>query len=108
MAYDAELADRLRDLLVGTPTTERRMFGGLAFLVNGHMAVAVSGKGGLMVRCAPEDAESHVAAGATRMEMRGRQMDGWLRVAADDVEGDDALAGWVDVGVGTVGTFPPK
>ena len=99
MAYDVELADRLRDLLEGTPTTEKRMFGGLAFLVNGHMAVAVSGQGGLMVRCAPEDSGSHVAAGASRMEMRGKEMDGWLRVTADAVEDDAELARWVDVGV---------
>ena len=63
MAYDVELADRLRDQLEGTPTTEKRMFGGLAFLVGGHMAVAASSKGGLMVRCAPEETDAHLAAG---------------------------------------------
>ena len=108
MAYDTELADRLRDHLVGTPTTEQKMFGGLAFLVGGNMAVAVSGQGGLMVRCAPEDTETHLAAGATPFEMRGKPMDGWLRVPAEAVEDDEALAAWVLVGVTRAGSLPPK
>jgi hypothetical protein len=111
MAYDVELAERLRDQLEATLTTlptERKMFGGLAFLVNGNMAVAASGQGGIMVRCAPDDADGHVAAGASRMVMRGREMDGWLRVAAEDVADDDALARWVEVGVVTAGSLPPK
>ena len=70
MAYDVELANRLRDQLEGTPTEEKRMFGGLAFLVNGNMAVAASSKGGLMVRCAPEETDAHYAAGATPCERR--------------------------------------
>jgi TfoX/Sxy family transcriptional regulator of competence genes len=108
MAYDVELADRLRDRLEGTPTSERRMFGGLVFLVNGNMAVAVSGQGGLMVRCDPAETDTHLAAGATRMVMRGKEWDGWLRVTADDVETDDALAHWAEVGVVTAGSLPPK
>ena len=108
MAYDVELADRLRDRLEGTPTTEKRMFGGLAFLVNGHMAVAASGQGGLMVRCSPDQTGTHVAAGATRMEMRGKEMDGWLRVGAEAVADDDALGHWVEVGVTTAEALPPK
>lgn len=108
MAYDPDLADRLRDRLEGTPTTERRMFGGLAFLVNDHMAVAASGQGGIMVRCRPEDTDAHVAAGASRMVMRGKEMDGWLRVDGDGVADDDRLGHWVDVGVATAGALPPK
>lgn len=108
MAYDVELADRLRDQLEGTPTTEKKMFGGLAFLVGGNMAVAASGQGGLMVRCAPEDTGSHLAAGAAPFEMRGKPMDGWLRVAAEDVTDDDSLARWVAVGVAQAEALPPK
>ena len=108
MAYDVELADRLRDQLEGTPTTEQKMFGGLAFLVGGNMAVAASSKGGLMVRCAPEDTATHLDAGAAPFEMRGKPMDGWLRVPADDVTDDDSLARWVAVGVAQAEALPPK
>jgi len=108
MAYDVELADRLRDQLEGTPTTEKRMFGGLAFLVGGNMAVAASSRGGLMVRCAPEDTNAHLASGAAPFEMRGKPMEGWLRVSAEDVRDDDSLARWVAVGVAQAEALPPK
>jgi len=108
MAYDVELADRLRDQLETTPTTEKKMFGGLAFLVNGNMAVAASSKGGLMVRCAPEETDAYYAAGATPFEMRGKPMDGWLRVPAENVADDAALARWVEVGVAQAAALPPK
>jgi len=109
MAYDKELAERIRGLLPDQPVSERAMFGGLAFLVGGHMAVAASGKGGLMVRCDPGDSEQLVKeAGASRMEMRGREMDGWLRVAGEAVADDDVLAEWVRVGMAYAGTLPPK
>ena len=108
MAYDVELADRVRDLLEGTPTTEKRMFGGLAFLVNGHMALAANSTGGLMVRCAPAETEEHVAAGAARMEMRGKEMDGWLQFTAEAIEDDPTLARWVEVGTTTAVSLPPK
>ena len=109
MAYDKELAERIRGLLPDQPVSERAMFGGLAFLVGGHMAVAASGKGGLMVRCDPGDSEQLVKeAGASRMEMRGREMDGWLRVAGEAVADDDGLAEWVRVGMAYAGTLPPK
>ena len=108
MAYDVELADRLRDQLEGTPTTEKRMFGGLAFLVGGNMAVVASSKGGLMVRCAPEDTNAHLDAGAAPFEMRGKPMEGWLRVSAEDVSDDDSLARWVAVGVAQAEALPPK
>ena len=85
------------------------MFGGLAFLVHGHMAVAASGQGGLMVRVDPADTATLVDDDTvTRMEMRGRQMDGWLRVTTDAVATDEALAAWADRGVAYVRTLPPK
>ncbi len=108
MAYDVDLADRLRDQLEGTPTTEQKMFGGLAFLVGGNMAVAASGKGGLMVRCSPEDTDTHLAAGAEPFEMRGRPMAGWLRVPGETVADDAALTRWVAVGVARAESLPPK
>ena len=100
MTYDRELADRLRAALsTERGVTEKAMFGGLAFLVDGALAVAASGKGGLMVRCDPAGAEEHVAAdGVERMVMRGREMDGWLRVSADVVDDEDALRHWVATG----------
>ncbi|WP_369140486.1 TfoX/Sxy family protein [Modestobacter versicolor] len=100
MAYDTELADRLRAALsTERGVTEKRMFGSLAFLVDGALAVAVSGAGGLMVRCEREDTEELVAAdGVERMVMRGREMDGWLRVSADVVDDEDALRRWVATG----------
>jgi len=100
MTYDRELADRLRAALSTEPgVTEKAMFGGLAFLVDGAMAVAASGRGGLMVRCDPARADELTAAeGVTRMVMRGREMDGWLRVTAEVVDDEDALRSWVAIG----------
>lgn len=108
MAFSAELADRLREALQDRDDVrEQRMFGGLAFLLHGHMAVAVSGQGGIMLRCAPADTDEHVAAGAERMVMKGRAMDGWLRV--DDGSLDDAtLERWVAVATAHTDTLPPK
>lgn len=101
MAYDEDLADRVRELLEGrSGITEKRMFGGLAFLLDGRMAVTVSSKGGLMVRVDPADTSGLVAqAGVERMVMRGRPMDGWLRVDRSAVADEDALRAWVDRGV---------
>ena len=81
MAYDEDLANRIRELVSGEPeVTEMAMFGGLAFLVNGNMSVAASGQGGLLVRVDPEDTEALLAKPhAQPFEMRGRPMDGWLR-----------------------------
>jgi TfoX/Sxy family transcriptional regulator of competence genes len=97
MTYDRELADRVRAALsAGPDVSEKAMFGGLAFLVGGAMAVAVSGAGGLMVRCDPARADELTAAdGVERMVMRGRELDGWLRVAAEVVDDEDALRRWV-------------
>jgi hypothetical protein len=110
MAYDAELADRVRDLVTGEPgLTEKRMFGGLAFLVNGHLAVSASSRGGLLVRVDPAETESLVAEDhVERFEMRGRGMDGWLHVLEEAVRSDDELARWVATGVSYARSLPPK
>jgi len=109
MAYDEELAERIRGLLPDAPVAEQKMFGGLAFLVGGHMAVAASGKGGLMLRCDPADSERLVnEPGASRMEMRGKEMDGWLRVTSEAVADDAALSRWIEVGTSYAASLPPK
>lgn len=110
MAYDEDLADRLREALQDVDgVTEKRMFGGLAFLVGGNMAVAASGQGGLMLRCDPDRSEELVSRpGVGRMVMRGKEMDGWLRVDDTAVEDDAALREWVDVGVGYASSLPAK
>ena len=101
MAYDEDLANRIRELVAAEPgLTEKRMFGGLAFLVGGNMAIAASGQGGILVRVDPEESDELVSTtSAEPMEMRGRQMAGWLRVASADVADDSALAEWVERGV---------
>ena len=109
MAYDEALAARIRDMLRDEDeVAEMKMFGGLAFLIGGNMAVAASGQGGLMLRCDPEQTEAHVNAGAERMEMRGRAMNGWLRVDANRVQEDADLRRWVDTGAAYARSLPPK
>jgi hypothetical protein len=110
MAYDEELAERLREVLAGEKgLTEKRMFGGLAFLIGGHMAVAASGRGGLLLRCDPAQTETLVSRpGAGRFVMRGREMDGWLYVATDAVKDDADLRRWVRHGVDYVHGLPAK
>ena len=110
MPYDEELADRLRELLAEEPdVTEQRMFGGLAFLVGGHLTVAASGQGGLLVRVDPAGAPGLIAKSkAWPMEMRGRPMKGWLRVDSADVRTRRQLQRWLDLGVAYVRTLPPK
>jgi TfoX N-terminal domain len=110
MAYDEDLADRVRvSLQHVTGVSEKKMFGGHAFLVGGHMAVAASGGGGLLLRCDPADTDGHVEqAGIDRFEMRGREMDGWLHVDLAVVDTDEQLARWVAVGVDHAETLPPK
>lgn len=115
MAYDEELAGRLRELLDDDPAlaghelTEKKMFGGLGFLVGGHLAVAASGQGGLLVRVEPAATEDLLATTAAfPMEMRGRAMNGWLRVDDTDVVTDDQLAVWVRRGSSYAATLPPK
>jgi TfoX/Sxy family transcriptional regulator of competence genes len=109
MAYDEELATRIRELLADEAgVAEKKMFGGLAFLVNGNMAVAASGQDGLLVRVDPTaSAELVETTPATEMEMRGRSMGGWLRLDSADVENDD-LVSWVNRGVGYARSLPAK
>lgn len=110
MAYDEHLADRVRELIAGEPgVTEQRMFGGLAFLIGGNMAVAASGQGGILVRVDPARSETLVATTAAYpMEMRGRQMAGWLRVDAEHVRTERELARWVTLGTAYARSLPPK
>jgi hypothetical protein len=110
MAYDEELAHRIRALLQGEHgVTEKRMFGGLAFLVGGNLAVSASGQGGLLLRVDPARTESLIREPhARRAEMRGREMDGWLRVDPEAVEAADGLERWVAVGLGYARSLPPK
>ena len=110
MAYDEELADRIRELLATDhDVAEKKMFGGLAFLIGGNRSVSASGQGGLLLRCDPEETdalirEPHVS----RFEMRGRAMDGWLRVDPGAVETREELERWVAVGVDYARSLPPK
>ena len=110
MAYDENLADRIRALLATDhDVVEKKMFGGLAFLIGGNMSVSASGQGGMLLRCDPEETDSLVKSPhADRFEMRGRAMDGWLRVEPEGLESDVDLRRWVDVGVGYARSLPPK
>ena len=110
MAYDEDLANRIRELVADEPgLTEKRMFGGLAFLIGGNMSVSVSGQGGLLLRVEPEETEALVAKPhAERFEMRGRAMDGWLRVAPEGVATKRELERWVRLGVAYARSLPPK
>jgi hypothetical protein len=110
VAYDVELADRLRELIAGEPdVTEKKMFGGLAFLIAGNMAVAASGQGGVLVRVDPAQSKNLVATTNARlMEMRGRQMQGWLRVDSADVRTKRQLAKWVERGTTYARSLPAK
>jgi TfoX/Sxy family transcriptional regulator of competence genes len=110
VAYDEDLAYRIRELIADTPdVTEQRMFGGLAFLVAGNMSVAASGQGGLMVRIDPEDTDALAKKPhARRFEMRGRAMDGWLRVDSEGVRTKRQLEPWVKRGVEYARSLAPK
>jgi TfoX/Sxy family transcriptional regulator of competence genes len=110
MAYDEALAARMREHLAGEPVVEKKMFGGLAFLLGGHMAVAASGQGGLMVRVAPSETATLLEEpGVAPFEMGGRgAMVGWLRVSADAVGEEDDLARWLRRGLSYAGSLPPK
>jgi len=110
VAYDEQLADRIRELLATDhDVVEKKMFGGLAFLIGGNMSVSASGQGGLLLRCDPEDTDALVSPPHVgRFEMRGRAMDGWLRVDAEAVQGQDELERWVAVGVDYARSLPPK
>jgi len=110
VAYDEDLADRIRELIAGEPDlSEQTMFGGLAFLVAGKMSVAASGQGGLMVRVDPEQTDVLLAKPHARpFEMRGRPMQGWLRVDAEGVRTKRQLKPWVNRGVAYARTLPSK
>jgi hypothetical protein len=110
MAYDEALAVRIRDLVGDEPNlTEQKMFGGLAFLIGGNMAVAASGQGGVLVRVDPDDSDALVASTpAELMEMRGRSMRGWLRVAPESVASEKDLAQWVARGTAFARSLPAK
>jgi TfoX/Sxy family transcriptional regulator of competence genes len=110
VAYDEELARRIRELVSGERgLTEHRMFGGLGFLIGGNMAVAASGQGGLLVRVDPDDSDALVAkTAAYPMEMRGRQMQGWLRVDSSDLRTKRQLEPWVRRGVSYARSLPTK
>jgi TfoX/Sxy family transcriptional regulator of competence genes len=110
MAYDEHLADRIRELVGGEPeVTEQKMFGGLAFLIGGNMAVAASGQGGVLVRVDPAQSDALVATTNARpMEMRGRPMQGWLRVDPEDVRAKRQLARWVELGTAYARSLPAK
>jgi TfoX N-terminal domain len=110
VSYDVDLADRIREL-VGSESglTEQKMFGGLAFLIGGNMAIAASGQGGVLVRVDPAHSDTLVATTkAHLMEMRGRQMQGWLRVDPDDVHTKRQLAKWVELGTAYARSLPAK
>lgn len=110
MAYDEDLANRIRELIAGEPDlTEKKMFGGLAFLIGGNMSVAASGQGGLMVRVDPDDTDALVAKPhAGPFEMRGRSMQGWLRVSAEGLRTKRELEPWVRRGVEYARSLPAK
>jgi len=110
MAYDEQLADRIREL-VGNESdlTEKKMFGGLAFLIGGNMAVAASGQGGLLGRVDPAQSDTLVASTNARlMEMRGRSMQGWLRVDLEDLPTKHELSKWVELGTTYAHSLPAK
>jgi TfoX N-terminal domain len=110
MAYDEDLAYRLRDLIQHEPGfSEKKMFGGLAFLINGHMAVAASREGGLLLRVDPAQTETVLRdKHAEPFEMRGRSMSGWLRIIPAGTTSDDELERWVAIGVAYAKGLPPK
>ncbi len=110
VAYDEELAERIRKLAGGGPdVAEKKMFGGLAFLVGGNMAIGASGEGGILVRVDPDETDELVATTDARpMEMRGRSMTGWLRVAADDVRTKRQLEPWVHRAAAYARSLPAK
>jgi len=110
VAYDEGLADRIRALLATDhDVAEKKMFGGLAFLIGGNMSVSASGQGGMLLRCDPAETDALVREPhAARFEMRGRAMDGWLRIESDGLESEEDLKRWVGIGVDYARSLPPK
>jgi hypothetical protein len=110
VAYDEDLADRIRELVGGEPTlSEKKMFGGLAFLIRGNMAIAASREGGVLVRVDPEQSDVLVdSTHAHEAVMQGRPMPGWLRVDPEHLRTKRQLAKWVGLGAAYARTLPPK
>ncbi|HZU49529.1 MAG TPA: TfoX/Sxy family protein [Mycobacterium sp.] len=110
MAYDTELAERIRELVAPLRGVEEKpMFGGLAFLINGNMSIAASGQGGLLVRVPAEDADKLLAREhVSPMVMRGREVRGWLRVDAEAVKTKRQLQSWVTRSTDYARGLPPK
>ncbi len=110
MAYDERLAERIRELLDAEPdVTEKKMFGGLAFLVDEHMAISASGQGGVLVHVDPADTDRLVSTTHAEVAiMRGRPMNGWLRVQTEHLQTKRQLAKWVELGVAAARSMPPK
>ncbi len=110
MAYDEDLADRIRELISAEEgVTEQRMFGGLGFMVGGNLAVAASGQGGILVRVGPEQSERLLASTpAEPMEMGSRSMRGWLRVSSEHLKTKRQLSRWVERGVAYARSLGPK
>ena len=110
MAYDERLAERIRDLLADqADVSEMKMFGGLAFLVGGNMAISASGQGGALVRVEPAASDRLVETTAAELAvMRGRAMPGWLRVDPEHLRTKRQLAKWVDLGTAYARSLPPK
>lgn len=110
VAYDSELADRIRHLVRAEPgLTERRMFGGLAFLIGGNLAVSASSGGGVLLRVDPAQAATLVLdPHVRRFEMRGRAMNGWLRVDPEALRTEEDLQRWVGLGVRYARSLPAK
>ena len=110
MAYDEDLARRIRELVTGgAGLTEQKMFGGLAFMIGGNMAIGASGQGGALVRCDPEASDELVASTEAQVfEMRGRQMKGWLRVDSTHLATTRELARWVEIGTSYARSLPAK
>ncbi len=109
MAYDEGLADRIRDAIDGEPgVTEKRMFGGLAFLVDGHMAIAANSRGEAMIRLDPDATEELLGPHVTRTVMRGRELRGWLDLDPEATASDTELAQWVRRTVDHARSLPPK
>jgi hypothetical protein len=110
VAYDTELADRIRFVIgTGPGITEKKMFGGLAFLIGGNLAISASGQGGALVRVDPADTDALIAtANATLAVMGGRPRRGWLRVSSEDLDSDEQLTEWIERAVGYTRSLPPK
>jgi TfoX/Sxy family transcriptional regulator of competence genes len=111
MAYDEGIAEQIRELLAadGYEVTEKKMFGGLAFMVEGNLAVAASREGGMLVRTDPDEAaEFEAMPGVESMEMRGNRMPGWMFVAPEALSADGAIESWVRRALDFVANLPPK